>query len=74
MRRRSGGDYFPAQTSGRDVLRRGLEPELAELASKAKPRLLILYHYNGVTPEDLFNDMLTHYPGHFVIGRDLDIY
>jgi ribonuclease BN (tRNA processing enzyme) len=49
-------------------------PELAELASKAKPRLLILYHYNGLTPEELFNDMLSRYPGHFVIGRDLDIY
>jgi ribonuclease Z len=49
-------------------------PELAELASKAKPRLLILYHYNGVSPEDLMNDMLAHYPGHFVVGRDLDVY
>lgn len=48
-------------------------PELARLASKAKPRLLILYHYNG-SPEELINDMLAHYPGHFVIGRDLDVY
>jgi ribonuclease BN (tRNA processing enzyme) len=49
-------------------------PELAELASKAKPRLLILYHYNGLSPEELMNDMLGHYAGHFVVGRDLDVY
>jgi ribonuclease BN (tRNA processing enzyme) len=49
-------------------------PELAELASKAKPRLLILYHYNGLSPEELMNDMLAHYAGHFVVGRDLDVY
>lgn len=49
-------------------------PELAELAIKAKPRLLILYHYNGLSAEELMADMLAHYPGHFVVGRDLDIY
>jgi ribonuclease Z len=48
-------------------------PELAELALKAKPRLLVLYHYNG-SSEDLMNDMLALYPGHFVVGRDLDVY
>ena len=48
--------------------------ELGELASKAKPKLLILYHHNGVSPDDLMNEMLAHYSGHFVIGRDLDIY
>jgi ribonuclease Z len=49
-------------------------PELAELASKAKPRLLILYHYAGLSAKELFDDMLARYPGHFVIGRDLDVY
>jgi ribonuclease BN (tRNA processing enzyme) len=48
--------------------------ELAELARKAKPRLLILYHYSSLSPEELFDDMLARYPGHFVIGRDLDVY
>ena len=48
--------------------------ELAELARQAKPRLLILYHYSALSPEELFDDMLAHYPGHFVIGRDLDVY
>jgi ribonuclease BN (tRNA processing enzyme) len=48
--------------------------ELAELARQAKPRLLILYHYSSLSPEELFDDMLAHYPGHFVIGQDLDVY
>ena len=48
--------------------------ELAELARQAKPRLLILYHYSSLSPKELFDDMLARYPGHFVIGRDLDVY
>jgi ribonuclease Z len=49
-------------------------PELAALAAKAKPRLLVLYHYNGLSPDELLNDMLAHYSGHFVVARDLDVY
>ena len=49
-------------------------PQLAELARQAKPKLLILYHYSGLSPEELFDDMLARYSGHFVIGRDLDVY
>ena len=49
-------------------------PELAELATKAKPRLLILYHYNGLSLEELKSDMLARYRGKFVVGRDLDVY
>jgi ribonuclease BN (tRNA processing enzyme) len=48
--------------------------ELSELANHAKPKLLILYHYNALSEEEIFNDMLTHYTGHFVIGHDLDVY
>ncbi len=48
--------------------------QLAELAQQAKPRLLILYHYSSLSPEELFDDMLARYSGHFVIGRDLDVY
>lgn len=48
--------------------------QLADLAREAKPRLLILYHYSSVSPEELYSDMMSRYPGHFVIGRDLDIY
>src|ERR1043165_2490784 len=49
-------------------------PQLTELALKAKPRLLILYHYNGLSAEELMTDMLARYPGHFVVGRDLDVF
>ena len=48
--------------------------ELAELATQAKPRLLILYHYAGLSNEELLHDMMARYTGHFVIGRDLDVY
>lgn len=49
-------------------------PELAELASKAKPRLLILYHHASLSPEELHDEMRARYSGHFVVGRDLDVY
>ena len=31
-------------------------------------------HYAGLSAKELFDDMLARYPGHFVIGRDLDLY
>jgi ribonuclease BN (tRNA processing enzyme) len=49
-------------------------PQLAELARQAKSKLLILYHYAALSREELFDDMLARYSGHFVVGRDLDIY
>ena len=49
-------------------------PELAELATKARPRLLVLYHYNGLSNDEIVADMLAHYSRPFVIGRDLDVY
>jgi ribonuclease BN (tRNA processing enzyme) len=48
--------------------------QLAELAQQAKPRLLVLYHWVGLSREELFDDMRSRYAGLFVIGRDLDIY
>lgn len=58
--------------------------QLAELASKAKPRLLVLYHHSiawrpGIaptasTPGDLLREMSARYSGQVVIGRDLDVY
>jgi ribonuclease BN (tRNA processing enzyme) len=48
--------------------------QLADLAREAKPRLLVLYHYNSLSAEELQLDMMQRYPGHFVIGRDLDVY
>lgn len=58
--------------------------QLAELAGKAKPRLLILYHASiswrpvvdnqRSRPEDLLSEMMSLYSGHVVVGRDLDVY
>src|SRR5216683_3344552 len=57
--------------------------QLAELAAKAKPRLLVLYHHSialrpgagalASTPDELFREMSARYSGQFVIGRDLDV-
>jgi ribonuclease BN (tRNA processing enzyme) len=58
--------------------------QLAELASKAKPRLLIVYHASIVlrpalrpqasSPEQLLKEVMSGYPGEVVVGRDLDVY
>jgi ribonuclease BN (tRNA processing enzyme) len=58
--------------------------QLADLASQAKPRLLILYHdaialRPAVNPEassteELLSELSTRYPGHVVVGHDLDVY
>jgi ribonuclease BN (tRNA processing enzyme) len=57
--------------------------QLTELAAQAKPRLLILYHASlslrpavdaeRSTPATLLSEM-SRYPGHVVVGRDLDVY
>jgi len=48
--------------------------QLAQIANEAKPKLLVLYHYSAVTPEDLNAEMRSLYSGHFVVSRDLDVY
>jgi len=59
--------------------------QLVELAKKAKPHLLIIYHAAvserpaTATPEapslsELLNAITSRYPGHVVVGRDLDVY
>lgn len=58
--------------------------QLAELAAKAKPRLLIVYHAPIVerpalrplasTPEQLLKEVLSGYNGEVIVGHDLDVY
>jgi ribonuclease BN (tRNA processing enzyme) len=50
--------------------------ELAEIAAKAKPGLLILYHQLlwGATPEQLLEEIKLGYQGKVVFGNDLDVY
>jgi ribonuclease Z len=57
--------------------------QLVELATRAKPRLLILYHGSlsfrpavdaeRSTPARLLSEM-SQYAGHVAVGRDLDVY
>ncbi len=50
--------------------------QLAELASRARPKLLVLYHqlYWGVSDQDLLAEVLAGYDGPVVSGRDLEVY
>lgn len=50
--------------------------ELAEIATKARPGLLILYHqlFWGTSDEDLLGEVRQGYKGKVVSGRDLDVY
>jgi ribonuclease BN (tRNA processing enzyme) len=50
--------------------------ELAQIATKARPRLLILYHqlFWDTSEEELVNEVRRSFGGQVVSGRDLDIY
>ncbi len=50
--------------------------ELAEIATKAKPKLLVLYHQLlwGATKEQLLEEIAKGYSGKVVFGNDLDVY
>jgi ribonuclease BN (tRNA processing enzyme) len=49
--------------------------QLAEIANRAKPGLLIMYHISGRTPdEQLKTEVEKSYRGKFVIGHDLEVY
>jgi ribonuclease BN (tRNA processing enzyme) len=58
--------------------------QLAELATKARPRLLVLSHSSiswrpvvdnqRSRPEVLLSEITSKYSGHVVVGRDLDVY
>jgi ribonuclease BN (tRNA processing enzyme) len=50
--------------------------ELAEIATRAKPGLLILYHelLSWATEEEILSEVRAGYSGKVVSGRDLDVY
>lgn len=50
--------------------------ELAEIASRAKPHLLVLYHqlFWGATEKELLEEIQKAYRGKVVSGKDLDVY
>lgn len=59
--------HYASHTTGR---------QLGELAARAKPGLLILYHqlYWGATDEELLAEIKEHYDGEVVSGADLDVF
>ena len=50
--------------------------QLADIATKVRPGLLILYHqlFWGTTEEDLLREVCRSYDGRVVSGNDLDVY
>lgn len=50
--------------------------ELAEIATKARPKLLVLYHqlFWGTTSAELVDEIKKYYQGKVVSGNDLDIF
>jgi ribonuclease BN (tRNA processing enzyme) len=50
--------------------------ELADLAARAKPKLLVLYHqlYRGASDDDLLREVRSRYGGLVVTARDLVVY
>lgn len=50
--------------------------ELADIAGRAKPKLLVLYHqlYWGTSDEDLLKEVQAGYAGRVVSGADLDVF
>ena len=50
--------------------------EVATIAARARPKLLVLYHqlYWGATDDDLLREVRSRYPGAVVSARDLDAY
>jgi ribonuclease BN (tRNA processing enzyme) len=50
--------------------------ELADAATRAKPKLLVLYHLvlEKLPEEDLVEQVRKAYPGKMVVGRDLGVY
>lgn len=51
--------------------------ELADIAAKAQPKLLVLYHqlyFSGATEEDLLREIRSRYSGRVVSAHDLDVY
>lgn len=51
--------------------------ELAEIATKAKPNLLVLYHQlylGGASDDDLIREVRSRYNGRVVSAHDLDVY
>lgn len=50
--------------------------ELASIAQKAQPKLLVLYHilFWGASDDEIIKEITTGYKGKVIVGKDLDTY
>ena len=50
--------------------------QLGDMATRARPRLLVLYHqlFFGSTDETLLSEVRSHFSGRVVSAKDLDVY
>jgi len=50
--------------------------ELGEIASRARPKLLVLYHvlFWGSSEETVLDEVREKYEGDVVLGHDLDVF
>jgi ribonuclease Z len=50
--------------------------QLGDIATKAKPKLLVLYHqlFFGSSDETLLSEVRSHFSGHVISAKDLDIF
>jgi len=78
-----GGDATPresiaGQCNGCDVLIHGVNTQsagrLSELATRARPQVLILQREDATSEDELIRRMRAEYRGRFVVGHDLDAF
>ncbi len=66
------------QCNGCDVLIHEVSAQtarqLGELATRARPELLVLHASDGSAEEDLIRELRGVYRGRFVVGHDLDVF
>jgi hypothetical protein len=74
----SQGQTVVSQCNGCDVLIEEVQLEtarqLAELATRARPELLVLHRKGEASEEQLARTIGSLYSGRFVVGHDLDVY
>lgn len=71
----------PAEDQGRRKNNHTSTVELAELATKARPKLLVIYHRSNLggrgvanSDDELLAEVQKIYKGRVVLGRDLEVY
>jgi ribonuclease BN (tRNA processing enzyme) len=73
---KAGFDYGPQSWQAYHASHHTSSVELARLAGKAQPKLLVIYHqlFFGCSEEQLLNEIRSLYKGRVVSAKDLDVY